>query len=425
MAIVALAVLSLGAVSLWRPRHVPADPLNAPTLSAMYAAPVERVETHVLSRGETLSNVLSRAAITGQEMADLLLGLREHLNPRRLTEGVEVTVRRWSQDNSPRSIDVRVDADTTIRLVRQSFGWRGEIIETPVIVDTVYVAGIIEKGGTLYEALVLDEESVLLPEERIQLVDNLAEVYEFKLDFTSEIQPGDTYRLVYEREVRPDRTTRNRQILVSELVNKGKSYPAVWFAYDKDITGYYDPEGKPLKSGFSRYPVEYRRITSRYNPNRYHPVLGVYRAHLGTDFGAPAGSPVRATANGTVTFAATSGGYGRLVRIQHGNGIETRYAHLSRYGSGVRAGVRVRQGQVIGYVGSSGLATAAHLHYEFRVNGVARNAMNVKMSDAPPLTKAPLESFLALSTQRRQLLNEVTDRYLAMKSGSAAKIADH
>lgn len=425
MAFIALAVLSLGAVTWLRPRTEPANPANAPLLEPMNAAPVERIETHVLSRGETLSDVLARASITGADLADFLLHVRQHLNPRRLADGAEITVRRWTHNDGMRAVEVRLNRDSTIRLSRHEVGWTGRVIETPVVVDTVYVAGEVERGRTVYEALVYDEDSPLVPAERVQLVNHLAEVYEFKLDFTREIQPGDTYRLVYERERRPDGTARNRRILVSELVNQSIAYPAIWFEANEDVRGYYDAEGKPLKTGFSRYPVAFPRISSRFNPNRYHPILKVRRPHAGTDFGANAGTPVRATADGTVVFAGNSGGYGRLIRIKHISGFETRYAHLSRYGSGIRSGVKVRQGQEIGYVGSSGLATAPHLHYELRKNGTAVDAMRARLPDAPPLTKEFLPSFLVLADARGQLLGEATQRYLAALSTRTSPLTEN
>lgn len=421
-----LAVVSLGAITWLAPRKDTADPATAPLLAAVYAAPVERVETHVLSRGETLSTALAAGSLVGLELNEFLLGVREHLNPRRLTDGVEVTFRRFARNDALRAVEIRVNADSTVRMVRKDYGWTGEVRMTPVVIDTVYVAGEVEKGRTVYEALVADDDSPLIPDERIKLVYHLAEVYEFKLDFTREIQPGDTYRLVYERERRPDGTARSRRILVAELVNQNIPYTAVWYASsDNEVEGYYDADGKPLKTGFSRYPVAFPRISSRFNPNRYHPVLKVRRAHMGTDFGASKGTPVRATADGTVNFAGwNSGGYGNLVKITHISGYETRYAHLSRFAKGVRPGVKVKQGQEIGYVGSTGLATAAHLHYELRKGGSAIDAMRAKLPDAPPLKAAYLSDFLMLADARQQLLGEATQRYLASLGSNPARLGE-
>lgn len=417
LTLLALAV-SVGGLTVW-PQRAAVDPATTPTLSALYAAPVERVETHVLERGETLSGVLARAAISGSDLAELLLDLRQYMNPRRLARGAEITVRRWTTNDSPRAIEVRVNRDTTVRLVRHEIGWSGDFMLTPVVVDTLHATGMIEAGRTLYDALVYDDRSTLTPAERVRLVYALAEVYEYKVDFTREIQPGDTYRLVYEREARPDGTARSRRILASELSNGGRVYSAVWFEPDDDVRGFYDLEGRPLRTGFSRYPVAYPRITSNFASNRYHPILGVHRAHLGTDFGAPHGTEVYSTADGTVVSAARSGGYGNLIRIRHMSGYETRYAHLSRFASGIRSGAKVRQKQLIGYVGATGLATGPHLHYELRKDGRAINTRTANLPDAPPLPGNYRSAFDVLATERLALLETRTSVPLAARGARA------
>lgn len=407
ISLVLIAAFSLGAVSMMPPRLEQPDAARAPTLGVLYAAPVERVETHVLGSGQTLTTVLAQARITGQDMADLLLGLREHVNPRRLAAGSEVTVRRWSRNDQPRAVEVRLDADRTVRLMKADMGWSGSLVITPTIVDTVYTGGTINgTRSTLYETIVFDPGSRLSPGERPQLVVELASIYEYKLDFTREIQIGDSYRVVYERERRPDGTSRSLRIISAEIVSRGQSYPAIWFDAP-DVAGYYDTEARPLRNGFSKYPVDFARVTSSYNPRRYHPVLGVYRAHQGTDFGGRTGTPVKVTANGTVTFAGVKGGYGRMIEVRHFNGYSTRYAHLSRFADGVRAGARVTQKDVIGYIGATGLATAPHLHYELRKNGRAVNAMKEKLPEAPQLPGKVREQFMAMAMERSSLLERI------------------
>ncbi|CAN5854366.1 peptidoglycan DD-metalloendopeptidase family protein [soil metagenome] len=421
ISLVLIAAFSLGAVSFMSAPPVPKlDPESAPTLGVLYAAPVERVETHVLGRGQTLSTVLAQARITGQDMADLLLGLRQHVNPSRLAVGSEVTVRRWSRNNEPRAIEVRIDRDSTLRLVKHETRWDGVVIITPIVVDTVYAGG--EIYSTLYESIVFDDNSLLPVSDRRHLVYELASIYEYKLDFTREIQPGDAYRMVYEREVRPDGTSRSKKILAAEMVTRGQSFPAIWFDGSTEVRGYFDRDARPLAVGFSRYPVEFPRITSNFNPNRYHPILKTVRAHVGTDFGAPTGTPVMATANGTVTFAGVSGGYGNMVEIRHFNGYTTRYAHLSRFEPGVRAGTRVSQKQVIGRVGATGLATAPHLHYELRINGQAVNARTAKLPDTPPIPGALRTRFMAVAEERSTLLERIPagSYYADAVSGVAA-----
>ncbi|HEX7049150.1 MAG TPA: M23 family metallopeptidase [Longimicrobiales bacterium] len=380
---------------------------RAPLLSALYARPVERVETRVLEPGETLDRLLGSAQITGTELANLLLALREHKSPRSLRPGVEVTVRRWVSDGTPRAVELRINADSTIRLERNADGWEGTVAVTPTTVDTVYLSGVIRDGRTLYEALVENDAADVPPAERAALVVELAEIYAYKLDFSHDIQPGDSYRVVYEREARPDGTARRRQVLVAELVSRGSSYPAVYFSPGDDRGGYYDLEGRSLRGLFRRYPVDYVRITSSFTWRRYHPVLGIYRAHLGTDFGAPPGTRVRATGDGTVIFAGRRGGYGNMIELRHPGGYTTRYAHLRGFARGIRRGRAVAQGQVIGYVGSTGLATGPHLHYELRKNGRPLNARTAKLPGAPPIPRDQRDDFEAVLGQRIVLLDRI------------------
>lgn len=414
-----LAVLSVGAYAAVEPRIEAVDPSRAPMLGVFYAAPAEQVETHAMTAGETLSGALAEARITGQDVTDLLLGLREHLNPRRLNAGTEITVRRWQHGAAMRAVEVRVNADTTVRLTREPVGWDSDVVVTPVVLDTVYDAGRIEAGRTLYEAMVLDEHPTVPVADRSDLVYRLADVFEFKLDFSREIQPGDSYRLMYEREARPDGSARARRILAAEIVASGKPYTAVLFDVPGAGPHYYDAEGGSLRKGFTRYPIEFARVTSSFSRNRRHPILGVSRAHLGTDIGARSGTPVRATADGTVTFAGRQGGYGNLIILRHANGYTTRYGHLRGFARGIHAGAHVSLKQTIGYVGMTGLTTGPHLHYELRRNGVPIDAQHAKLPDAPPLEARHRGTFLAAAQARMQLLDRKYGPRYAVRSQAA------
>ncbi len=413
-----IAAVSLGAASMFHPAEAGIPRERARVVGPLYAVPVERVETHVLGSGETLSQLFSQASIAGREFAELLMALREYQSPRRLSVGTEITIRRWIETDEPRAVDIRINADSTIRLARGDLGWQGSVRLTPVELDTVYAAGVIEQGRTLYEAIVRDETSNLPPAERIQLVSGLAEIYQTKLDFTREIQAGDSYRLVYERERRPDGTARRRRILIAEVENRGLSYPAVFFTDDDSTQGYFDLKGKSVESGFSRYPIRFVRITSNFNPRRYHPVLGQYRAHLGTDYGASHGEQVLATADGVVIFQGRNGGYGNMIEVRHANGYTTRYAHLSRFAKGQSRGSKVFKGQVIGYVGATGLATGPHLHYELRERGRAIDARRAELPDGAPVPKQHMDAYLSLVQERTALLERARPMYALSSVGS-------
>jgi murein DD-endopeptidase MepM/ murein hydrolase activator NlpD len=413
--LIALGLCSAGAVAVWQPREAIEPEL--PELAGFYAAPAERVETHVLRRGETLGAILGRAQITGNEMANLLLAVREHYNPRRLRPGSEVMVRRWAENGEPRAVELRLNPDSLVRLERRPLGWDGTVKITPVTIDTAYVTGRIERGRTLYQSLVDNDELDMPESERIQLVADLAEIYAYQLDFSREIQAGDEYRFVYERATRPDGTARSRRILVAEVVNRGRGMPAVHFDPPELRGGYYAPDGRSLRLAFRRYPVDYVRITSAFSWRRYHPILGVHRSHLGTDFGAPHGTPVRATGDGVVASAGWNGGYGNLIVLRHPGGYATRYAHLSRFAAGLRVGRRVHEGEVIGYVGATGLATGPHLHYELWRDGQALDPRNARLPGAPPVPAERMDEFRRLAEQRLSLLEEIGPRDYRVAAG--------
>jgi murein DD-endopeptidase MepM/ murein hydrolase activator NlpD len=413
-----VGVLSLGAMTMLdsRPRISFDNQADAALLEPMYAPPVESIQTIQLRSGETLSGLLTRASIVGSDLATMLRAVNKHKRARGLEPGTEVTVRRLVGQSAARSMELQFDADTTIRMARGDSGWATTLVLTPTILDTLVAAGLITAGKSLYESVAYDPSLTLPPEDRVPLVYDLAEIYAYRLDFTHDVRPGDRYTLVYEREVRPDGSARHRRILAARIDLGGKRHDAVLFQAH-GITGYYDLEGKSMRSGFKLYPVNFKRITSDFSTRRYHPILGIYRAHLGTDFGAARGTPVTVTGDGTVSFAGRDGGYGNVVVVRHAGGYSTRYAHLSRFGGGVRPGKRVRMDDVVGYVGATGLATAPHLHYELRLNGRAINLRKWKRPSAPALPADDRDKYFALVKERLDLLQKVmVDAGLARKT---------
>jgi murein DD-endopeptidase MepM/ murein hydrolase activator NlpD len=405
----------LAAFNVMQPRDSKAvtDRTTAPLLETIQVAPVEQTATHVMQRGETLSGVLTQLSVVGQDLADVLLVLREHQNPRRMTEGAEISVHRWTSTGAPRSLELRLNADSTVILAKTAMGWDGQLALTPVVVDTVYVSGKIDAGRTLYESLVLDETINLRVDERVQLAYNLGAIYAYTIDFSREIQPGDSYQMAYEREARPDGTARSRRILISEVVNQGKHLNAVFFKHGS-VEGYYSKDGKSLRMGFRRSPLEFTRVTSSFSWQRYHPILGIYRAHLGTDYGAAPGTPVYAVAEGTVATASFDRGYGNNVLIRHVGGYSTRYAHLRGFAKSVHVGRHVKQNDVIGYVGQTGLATGPHLHFELRLSGHPVDSRKVKLPGAPPIPHEYRGEFKQLVEERLALLEQaVTSPRLA------------
>jgi murein DD-endopeptidase MepM/ murein hydrolase activator NlpD len=220
---------------------------------------------------------------------------------------------------------------------------------------------------------------------------NLAEVYDWTVDFTRDIRPGDHFRVLMERRVSEEGEVRLGRILAADLTVAGTHLPAYRFEAEDGTTGYFDDQGRSLRRAFLRAPLEFRRISSRFSSARRHPILGRVRRHAGTDYAADRGTPVRATADGVVLRAGRVSNYGNLVELRHAKGITTRYGHLQRIA--VRSGARVTQGQVVGYVGATGLANGPHLHYEFRVNGVAKDHRRVDLGTGDPVPKKDRDAF--------------------------------
>lgn len=353
------------------------------TLDVVEARPVEWTDTRQLASGQTFGEVLDEVLSQDDQQA-LLLAFREQASPRRMKVGTEITF-RYARTDALRGVDVSLNADETVRLTRDEFGWRSSLVETPVFTDTLLVVGSIE--GSLWTSLISNRFLEDVPyNDRGILVDHLDKVFQWQLDFSRQIQPGDGYRVAFERQVRPDGTMRSGHIIAAEFVNLGTAYHAVWFDPNGDGKGsYYDLEGASVRRAFLAKPLEFRRISSRFTNARFHPVLNRWRAHRGVDYAADAGTPIMTTSDGVVQHRGPLGGLGNAVVIRHANGFTTRYGHMSRFASDVTVGTRVRQGEVIGYVGSTGLATGPHLHYEMLRNGTHVDPLAVELPSGDPV----------------------------------------
>jgi murein DD-endopeptidase MepM/ murein hydrolase activator NlpD len=226
----------------------------------------------------------------------------------------------------------------------------------------------------------------------------LADIFGGDIDFHRDLRKGDRFAVIYESVNYLGRAVRSGRILAAEFVNNGKTYRAAWFADPaggENSSGYYTADGKNIRKSFLRSPLEFSRITSGFTSARFHPVLQKWRAHKGIDYGAPVGTRVKATGNGTVEYVGVQGGYGKVVVLRHQGRYTTLYGHLSGFAAGLRKGSRISQGDVIGFVGATGLASGPHLHYEFRVNDIHQNPLAMTLPSAPPLMPSQLGQFRA------------------------------
>lgn len=357
--------------------------------------------TDTLRRGETLSAVLARANVTGNVYAAFLAAANQ-LDMRRLRPGLVWHFRRLVTDSVVDQMMVRPDADRRLWYTRDADRWveREEpIVWTP---SRVRIQGTIQTS--LYDALDAAVADTVLPAaQRQALAWAIADVYDWEVDFTRDVRPGDRFEVLFERLEAPDGERRVGRVLAARVDVAQRPTYAFYFQTDsvKGHGEFYDEQGRSLKRAFLRAPLQFRRISSRFG-NRYHPILHRYRRHEGIDYAAAYGTPVRATADGIVTRAGRDGGYGNMIELRHAKGIRTRYGHLSRFARGLHVGERVTQGQTIGYVGATGLATGPHLHYEFRVGGRPTNPLRAVAGTGKPVPAADRAAF---ERQRTRLQN--------------------
>jgi len=259
-----------------------------------------------------------------------------------------------------------------------------------------------------------------------KLIMEMVTIYGWDIDFALDIRQGDRFTVMFEEYYKDGVKVEDGPILAAEFTNRGKTFKTVRFTHEDGDSQYYSDSGHSMRKAFLRTPVKFSRISSGFNLKRRHPVLNTIRAHKGVDYAAPTGTPIKATGDGVVTFKGTRGGYGRTVAIRHGSTYSTLYAHMSRYGKGIGNGVRVKQGQTIGYIGSSGLATGPHLHYEFRVHGVHRNPLTVDLPKAARIPDELMDEFVARTRPLLAQLDEFsrqTDFAAAEREHEAELIA--
>ncbi|MDQ6967039.1 MAG: peptidoglycan DD-metalloendopeptidase family protein, partial [Mariprofundaceae bacterium] len=231
------------------------------------------------------------------------------------------------------------------------------------------------------------------------------------IDFVRDLRNGDSFKVLAEDRFDAEGRLIGSMIIAAEFVNQGETFRAVRFTLSNGSSGYYTPAGKSMRKTYLKAPVKFSRISSRFQLRRKHPVLGFTRAHRGVDYAASSGTPIHAVGDGRIAFAGRKGGYGRFILIRHNNSSHsTAYGHLRAYAKGIRKGKRVRQGQLIGYVGMSGLATGPHLHFEFRVHGRAVNPLNIKRDPAEPVPASQMARFRNEVKQRMQAMSNATIR---------------
>jgi len=364
---------------------VPAPQVPATRPTSADRSPPARRGTQLsleIRRGDSLDRIFRRHGLDRRDLAHVMLPELSRQYLRLLKPGEEITIRHDA--GKVLALTKEINVREALAVWRSDHGFIANVL--PLELQVRQKSASARIISSLFEAAA---EAGL--SERIIM--NLAGIFAWDIDFVLDIRNGDEFKLIYEEYWRDGKHVADGEILAAEFINRGNRFRAIRYVDPTGRADYFTPEGNSVRKAFLRAPVDFTRISSNFNPRRRHPILHTIRAHRGVDYAAPRGTPVKAAGDGKVIHRGPKGGYGNAIILQHGSNITTLYAHLSRFAKGIRYGRRVRQGDIIGYVGSTGLATAPHLHYEYRRNGVHLNPRTVKLPDADPIDPAYLKDF--------------------------------
>lgn len=336
--------------------------------------------TVTVKSGQTISTLIESEGMLKYDWMELMALGKDVKRLKQLRAGEKILLRK-DAENRLEELVYELDELRTLQVRRVN-----DKLE-PLVVTTELESRIAEAKGSITSSLFADGAKAGLS---TALIMEMADIFNYDIDFALDLRDGDRFAVVYDQLYKNGEKLRDGHILAAEFVNQGKVHRAVRYVGKNGKVAYYSADGQALRKAFMRTPVDFARISSGFNLKRRHPILNVIRAHKGVDYAAPTGTPIKASGDGKVQFVGVKGGYGRVVILQHGKRYTTLYGHLSKFRAGLKSGSKVSRGQVIGYVGKSGLATAPHLHYEFRVNGAHVNPIKVVLPRADGLSREQL-----------------------------------
>ena len=352
-------------------------------------------QTFVIESGDNLSEIFLNVGLTDQDLFRVLDSSDEAQILNRIYPGYELGF-LVSNSGELDKLQVLKNPLEGFVFIREEGGYKVEQIAKEAQILPTFKVGIIE------DSLFLAGQKEQIPAAHLM---EMANIFGGVIDFILDPRQGDSFSILYDEKYLNGTFVGHNDILVTQFINQGRTFTAIRYINADGELGYYSPEGESMRKAFLRNPLDVFRISSNFNPRRRHPILNTIRAHKGTDYAAPTGTPIRATSDGRITRASRYGSFGNLVTIKHSGGFETKYAHLSRFASGISRGDRVRQGEVIGYVGATGGATGPHLHYEFLVNGVHQNPRTI-LDKLPKAESIHPDEMALFSEQAKKLLDQ-------------------
>lgn len=378
--------------------------LQSAVADTLQAPPASQWRSIVIERGSTLSTIFDAEGLPPAEWMELVSLGADAAKLKHLKVGEKINLRK-SAEQRLEELTYELDEQHTLQIRRSPEGQ----------LEAMTLAAEMERRKT--QAAGVIDSSLFVAGQKAglsnRLVMELAELFGYDVDFALDLREGDRFSVVYDEIYRNGERLRDGSILAAEFINQGRVYRAMRHEDAQGRIAYYTPEGESLRKAFFRSPVDFARVSSGFNLKRRHPILNTIRAHKGVDYAAGTGTPIKATGDGRVEFMGIKGGYGRVVILKHGAQYTTLYAHMSRYRSGLKVGSRVKQGQVIGYVGASGLATAPHLHYEFRIGGLHKNPMTVVLPRSNPLPRSVVAQWRSENEAILSQLDALSGRQMA------------
>ena len=346
-----------------------------------------------IAKGKTFYELLVGYGISPQDIMRLNEEIRPFFDLSRIREGQAIDIWFDKKSEELEKIALHLSPEKSLHIIRNGNDFLTSLISPSKITVLTVING--EVSNSFYQSGI----DMGVPSDIIM---EIADIFAWDIDFLVDIKPGDTFQAIFNRYYRKGKSIGHGKVFSARFVNQKRIHESFYFTNSKGRSGYYDRNGKSLKKTFLKSPISYRRISSYFSSRRFHPVLKTYRPHYGVDYAAPGGTPVESVANGRVSFIGWKGGYGRYIRIRHNHIYETGYGHLSRFTKGLRKSSRVRQGDVIGYVGSSGLSTGPHLDFSVIKRGRFVNPIRIKSSPTFALSREDGNRFNELVIQMDQ-----------------------
>lgn len=359
------------------------------SIQEQLVVPATNWQEIIVASGDNLSSIFQRQGVSAKELFAILdLPRAKQLLPK-LIPGQKL---HFLIDENGSLLQMKYPLSLTdiLHIRRQGDSFKEELVSKELETWLKFAQAVID------DSLFLAGKRVGVPDKILM---ELVNIFGWDIDFARDVRAGDQFSLLYEEKWLNNEKVATGKLIMAEFLHRGKQLQAIRYTDDTGTTGYYTPEGYSMHKAFIRTPVEFTRISSRFSRERKHPILNIIRAHKGVDYAAPEGTPIKAVGNGKIEFIGTKGGYGKTIVVDHGRGYKTLYAHMSRFAKELRVGSSVKQGQVIGYVGNTGLATAPHLHFEFHINGVHHDPITVELPKANPIAKEHRAKYLAFARQ--------------------------